>query len=120
MATAKGGSKKDKKGKKPHRNKLTSKKYSHYKIEGENIIRLRKNCPRCGPGTFLSEHKGRKYCGKCHYAEFEGKKALASDGGKDGSEAAKAVKSEEGKVEKKEEKVEEKKEEKVEKKEEGK
>ena len=103
MATAKGGSKKDKKGKKPHRNKLTSKKYSHYKIEGENIIRLRKNCPRCGPGTFLSEHKGRKYCGKCHYAEFEGKKE---------------VKKEEN-VEKKEEKVEEKVEKKEEEKKEG-
>ncbi len=62
-----------KKGKKPHKNKPTSKKYSKYKIEGEKISRFAKFCPRCGPGVFLMEAKGRKYCGKCHYSEFEGK-----------------------------------------------
>lgn len=61
-----------KKGKKPHRNKKTSKKYAQYKIEGNKIIRQR-NCPRCGPGIFLMRAKDRVYCGKCHYAEFFGK-----------------------------------------------
>lgn len=70
MARSKGGSSKDKKGKKPHRNKLTSKKYSHYKIDGESIIRNNKHCPRCGPGTFLAVHHNRSYCGKCRYTEF--------------------------------------------------
>ena len=71
---AKGKAKKAvKKGKKPHKNKPTSKKYSMYKIEGTKIIR-KKNCPRCGPGVFLMVSKGRAYCGKCHYCEFESKK----------------------------------------------
>lgn len=64
--------KKLKKGKKPHKNKATSKKYTKYKIEGGKITRER-FCPRCGPGIFLMKSKGRLYCGKCHYSEFEGK-----------------------------------------------
>ena len=62
-----------KKGKKPHKNKPTSKKYSKYKIKEGKIIRER-FCPRCGPGVFMMNSQGRLYCGKCHYAEFEGKK----------------------------------------------
>ena len=61
-----------KKGKKPHKNKPTSKKYTKYKIDGDKITRER-FCPRCGPGVFLMKSQGRVYCGKCHYAEFEGK-----------------------------------------------
>ena len=65
--------KKIKKGKKPHKNKPTSKKYSKYKIEGNKITKER-FCPRCGPGIFLSKSQGKFYCGKCHYSEFESKK----------------------------------------------
>ena len=65
--------KSEKKGKKPHKNNPTSKKYTKYKIEGDSIKR-EKNCPRCGPGIFLMNSQGRLYCGKCHYSEFEGKK----------------------------------------------
>lgn len=72
MATMKGGSTKERKGKKPHKNKPTSKKYKFYKINGVNIVRERKHCPRCGPGVFLAEHKGRLSCGKCNYTEFGG------------------------------------------------
>jgi small subunit ribosomal protein S27Ae len=64
--------KKAAKGKKPHKNKKTSKKYTKYKIEGDKITRAR-TCPRCGPGVFLMTAKDRVYCGKCHYAEFQGK-----------------------------------------------
>jgi ubiquitin-small subunit ribosomal protein S27Ae len=74
MATKKGGATGEKKGKKPHKNKPTSKKYSYYSINGDKITRSRKNCPRCGPGIFLSDHKKRLYCGKCHYTEFLEKK----------------------------------------------
>jgi len=63
---------KSKKGKKPHRNKATSKKYTKYKIDGDKIIKER-FCPRCGPGVFLMNSNGRLYCGKCHYSEFESK-----------------------------------------------
>lgn len=62
-----------KKGKKAHKNKPTSKKYSKYKIDGDKVTR-EKFCPRCGPGVFLMKTKGRSYCGKCHYAEFISKK----------------------------------------------
>lgn len=61
-----------KKGKKPHKNKPTSKKYTKYKIEGDKITR-EKTCPRCGPGIFLMKASNRVYCGKCKYSEFEGK-----------------------------------------------
>lgn len=62
-----------KKGKKPHKNKPTSKKYSKYKVEGDKLTREAKFCPRCGPGIFLMNSNGRLYCGKCHYSEFESK-----------------------------------------------
>ncbi|RLG12439.1 30S ribosomal protein S27ae [Candidatus Pacearchaeota archaeon] len=67
------GKKQVKKGKKPHKNKKTSKKYSKYKIDGEKVTKER-FCPRCGPGVFLMKAKNRFYCGKCHYSEFLGKK----------------------------------------------
>ena len=62
-----------KQGKKPHKNKPTSKRYTKYKVEGDKITR-EKTCPRCGPGIFLMNAQGRVYCGKCHYSEFEVKK----------------------------------------------
>jgi len=61
-----------KKGKKAHKNKPTSKRYSQYKIEGGKLVKER-NCPRCGAGIFLMKAKDRVYCGKCHYSEFTGK-----------------------------------------------
>ncbi|MCL5729961.1 MAG: 30S ribosomal protein S27ae [Candidatus Pacearchaeota archaeon] len=64
--------KSEKKGKKPHKNKPTSRKYSKYKIEGSKIVKAQ-HCPRCGPGVFLMDAKDRLYCGKCHYAEFKKK-----------------------------------------------
>jgi len=62
----------EKQGKKPHKNKPTSKKYTKYKIVGDKIERAR-FCPRCGPGIFLMTAKERVYCGKCHYSEFMSK-----------------------------------------------
>ena len=70
MSERKGSSGKDKKGKKPHKNKPTSEKYKHYKVEGDSLKRLSKHCPRCGSGVFLANHKGRLHCGRCNYTEF--------------------------------------------------
>jgi small subunit ribosomal protein S27Ae len=61
------------KGKKKHVNKPTSKKYTKYKVEGDKIVSKERSCPRCGPGIFLSVGKGRSYCGRCHFTEFEKK-----------------------------------------------
>jgi small subunit ribosomal protein S27Ae len=58
---------KEKEGKKPHKNKPTSKKYEKYNAEGK---KTGKSCPRCGPGIFLGVHKDRLSCGKCKYTEF--------------------------------------------------
>ncbi|MBR9704142.1 30S ribosomal protein S27ae [Candidatus Pacearchaeota archaeon] len=63
---------KERKGKKPYKNKPTSKKYTKYKIEGDKIVR-EKSCPRCGPGVFLMMAPDRSYCGRCHYTEFSRK-----------------------------------------------
>ena len=60
-------------GKKPHKNKPTSKKYKMYKIEGDKIVSRERSCPRCGPGVFLMKASNRVYCGRCHYTEFIGK-----------------------------------------------
>ena len=60
---------KEKQGKKPHKNKPTSKKYTMYKIDGDNIVR-EKSCPRCGAGVFLMKADDRLYCGKCHFTQF--------------------------------------------------
>ena len=61
-----------KKGKKPHKNKPTSRKYKQYIIEGSTIKRA-KSCPRCGLGVFLMDASNRLYCGKCQYTEFKTK-----------------------------------------------
>ena len=69
-----------KKGKKPHKNKPTSKKYKKYKIEpGSGKLTRERFCPRCGPGVFLMNSQGRIYCGKCHYSEFESKKEIKKE-----------------------------------------
>lgn len=65
----KKGKKKERKGKKKHKNNATSQKWKMYKVEGDKLTRGR-ICPRCGPGIFLSKAKNRLYCGKCQYTEF--------------------------------------------------
>lgn len=62
------------KGKKKRKNKVPSKKYSKYKVVGDKLER-KAYCPKCGPGVFLAEHKGRKYCGCCGYTVFDKKEA---------------------------------------------
>jgi len=50
------------------------KKREIYKVEGNRIVRQRRNCPKCGDGVFLAEHKDRLSCGNCGYTEFKGKR----------------------------------------------
>ena len=42
-----------------------------YDISGEKAIRKRKECPKCGAGVFMAEHKNRISCGNCGYTEFK-------------------------------------------------
>jgi small subunit ribosomal protein S27Ae len=39
----------------------------YYKVEGDKVTRLRRECPTetCGSGVFMAMHKDRQYCGKC-------------------------------------------------------
>jgi len=59
--------------KKKIKNKLTSKKYSKYKIINGKLERA-PVCPKCGPSYFLANHKDRLFCGKCKYVEIKAKK----------------------------------------------
>ena len=42
-----------------------------YNIDGDKLERLHKECPKCGPGVYLAEHKDRVSCGRCGYTEFK-------------------------------------------------
>jgi small subunit ribosomal protein S27Ae len=42
-----------------------------YKIEGENVKRLRPTCERCGPGYFMAKHQDRYTCGHCGFTRYK-------------------------------------------------
>ena len=44
--------------------------YKFYKVQGDKVTRSKRDCPRCGKGTFMAEHKDRLTCGKCGFTEF--------------------------------------------------
>ena len=78
---AKGKKKKQttKKAKKKHVHKKEKLRILKcYKVDGEKVVRLRRMCEVCPPGTFLAEHEDRVYCGRCRstYAKL-GDKAKA-------------------------------------------
>ena len=62
--------KKERRGKKPHKNQPSSKRWKMYKVSDGKLAR-EKFCPRCGPGIFLMKADNRLYCGKCHYTSFD-------------------------------------------------
>ncbi len=45
-----------------------------YKVSGDSLERLKKECPRCGKGYFMAEHKDRLSCGNCGYTTFNAPK----------------------------------------------
>jgi len=51
--------------------KVKAAKSKLYKLEGGKLERLRPQCPRCGPGTFMADHGNRWACGRCGYVEFK-------------------------------------------------
>ena len=68
---AKGKKKKQttKKAKKKHVHKKEKLRILKcYKVDGEKVVRLRRMCEVCPPGTFLAEHEDRLYCGRCRSA----------------------------------------------------
>ena len=90
--------------KKKQTTKKTKKKHVHkkeklrilkcYKVDGEKVVRLRRMCEVCPPGTFLAEHDDRLYCGRCRttYAKLADKaKAQTQKKKQPKAEKAKAV-----------------------------
>ncbi len=53
--------------------KSESQIYSFYDVSKEKVTRKKKDCPRCGKGVFMAEHKDRNTCGKCGFTEFKQK-----------------------------------------------
>ncbi|GAI26485.1 unnamed protein product [marine sediment metagenome] len=39
--------------------------HKHYKIEGEKVVRIKKECERCAEFTWMAGHDDRWTCGKC-------------------------------------------------------
>ena len=47
-----------------------------YKAEGDKVVRLKKECERCGDAVYMAEHSDRWTCGKCGYTIYKrGRKA---------------------------------------------
>jgi ubiquitin-small subunit ribosomal protein S27Ae len=61
---------KERKEKKPKANVQV---WKLYKVEDTTLTRLKKECPRCGKGYFMAEHKDRMSCGNCGYTTFRTK-----------------------------------------------
>jgi small subunit ribosomal protein S27Ae len=62
--------KKERKQAKP---KVNVQVWKLYKTNETSLERLRKECPRCGKGFFMAEHKERQSCGHCGYTTFRNK-----------------------------------------------
>jgi small subunit ribosomal protein S27Ae len=45
--------------------------FSLYKIEKDNVVRLRPTCERCGPGYFMADHGDRYTCGHCGFTRYK-------------------------------------------------
>ena len=69
-APAPAEEKKPEKKEKPKAPKRRIQVYKLYKLDGEKLTRLRKECPRCGRGYFMAEHKNRLTCGNCGYTTY--------------------------------------------------
>jgi ubiquitin-small subunit ribosomal protein S27Ae len=62
--------KKPEKKEKPKAPKRRIQAYKLYKVDGDSLSRLRKECPRCGKGYFMAQHGNRLTCGHCGYTTY--------------------------------------------------
>ena len=92
------------KAKRSGRKHSSLKVWSYYEVKDGKLERKRDHCPRCGPGTFLSEHKNRHYCGRCGFTQIEKKPAGEGASPEKGPDAPEKA---EGKTEQNEQKDEE-------------
>ena len=40
-----------------------------FQVQGNKLVRTRRQCPKCGPGVFMAQHEDRSHCGKCGFME---------------------------------------------------
>jgi small subunit ribosomal protein S27Ae len=66
MADKKPAAKSAGKAKSTAKGKLVS---ELYELGSGSAKRKNKQCPKCGPGVFMAEHKDRITCGKCGFME---------------------------------------------------
>lgn len=45
--------------------------HEYYKIEGNELKRLRPSCERCGAGYFMADHGDRYTCGHCGLTRYK-------------------------------------------------
>lgn len=62
--------KKPEKKEKPKAPKRRIQAYKLFKVDGDSLTRLRKECPRCGKGYFMAQHANRLTCGNCGYTTY--------------------------------------------------
>jgi ubiquitin-small subunit ribosomal protein S27Ae len=55
------------KGKKQRKPSKSTRKADYY----QNGQKTKRECPKCGLGVFMAEHKDRFHCGKCGFCEFK-------------------------------------------------
>jgi len=69
-AEAPAEEKKPEKKEKPKAPKRRIQAHKLYKVDGNSLSRLRKECPRCGRGYFMAQHGNRLTCGHCGYTVY--------------------------------------------------
>jgi small subunit ribosomal protein S27Ae len=65
--------KKPEKKEKPKAPKRRIQAYKLYKVDGDKLTKLKKECPRCGKGYSMAEHQNRLTCGNCGYTTYTSK-----------------------------------------------
>ena len=60
-------------GKKDSKSSKKAEKKSHqfYKVDGQEVKRLRPSCERCGSGYFMADHGNRYTCGHCGLTRYK-------------------------------------------------
>jgi len=69
-AEAPAEEKKPEKKEKPKAPKRRIQAHKLYRVDGNSLSRLRKECPRCGRGYFMAQHGNRLTCGHCGYTVY--------------------------------------------------
>jgi len=61
----------EKSGKPEKKKKKEKGVFSLFKVENDQIVRLRPTCERCGPGYFMADHGNRYTCGHCGFTRYK-------------------------------------------------